>query len=119
MTMVAQWQYPGSQMNGATISDAATTDGAGERILQSIQYKAVLTTKDPMPKVNDVETGGRRAVGGQPVASSQVYVPLAALVTEIRPADSQMAVAGGDADFPGRQSGRARRGEHQLAGKAV
>jgi len=38
-------------MNGAALSDAATTNGAGERILQSIQYKAVLTTKDPMPKV--------------------------------------------------------------------
>jgi hypothetical protein len=51
MTVIAQWQYPGSKMNGATLSDAATTNGAGERILQSVQYKTVLTTKDPMPKV--------------------------------------------------------------------
>ncbi len=51
MTMVAQWQYPGSKMNGATMSDAATLNGAGERTVPSIQYKTVLTTKDPMPKV--------------------------------------------------------------------
>lgn len=51
MTMIAQWQYPGSRMNGATMSDAATLNGAGERTVQSIQYKTVLTTKDPMPKV--------------------------------------------------------------------
>ena len=51
MTMIAQWQYPGSKMKGATLSDAATTNGVGERILQSVQYKTVLTTKDPMPTV--------------------------------------------------------------------
>ena len=51
MTVIAQWQYPDSKMNGATMSDAATMDSAGERTLQSIQYKTVLTTKDPMPKV--------------------------------------------------------------------
>ena len=51
MTMIAQWQYPGSRMNGATMSDAATLNGAGERTVQSIQYKTVLATKDPMPKV--------------------------------------------------------------------
>lgn len=33
------------------MSDAATMNGAGERTLQSIQYKTVLTTKDPMRKV--------------------------------------------------------------------
>jgi hypothetical protein len=51
MTMIAQWQYPGSKMNGATMGDAATLSGADERTVQSIQYKTVLTTKDPMPKV--------------------------------------------------------------------
>lgn len=51
MTVIAQWQYPDSKMNGATMSDAATMNSAGERTLQSIQYKTVLTTKDPMPKV--------------------------------------------------------------------
>lgn len=51
MTMIAQWQYPDSKMNGATMSDAATLNSAGERTVQSIQYRTVLTTKDPMPKV--------------------------------------------------------------------
>ena len=51
MTMIARWQYPGSKMSGATLRDAATTNSVGERTLQSIQYKTVLTTKDPMPKV--------------------------------------------------------------------
>src|SRR2546430_12159533 len=51
MTMVAQWQYPDSKMNGATMSDAATLNGAGKRTVQSIQYGTVLITKDPLPKV--------------------------------------------------------------------
>ena len=51
MTLIAQWQYPDSKMNGATMSDAATLNGAGERTVQSIQYRTVLTTKDPLPKV--------------------------------------------------------------------
>lgn len=51
LTMIAQWQYPDSKMNGAKLSDAATLNGAGDRTIQSILYKTVLTTKDPMPKV--------------------------------------------------------------------
>jgi hypothetical protein len=51
MTMISKWQYPGSKINSATMSDAATLNGAGERTVQSIQYKTVLTTPDPMPKV--------------------------------------------------------------------
>jgi hypothetical protein len=51
MTMIAQWQYPDSRVSGAALSDAATMNAAGERTLQSIQYKAVLTSQDPMPKV--------------------------------------------------------------------
>ncbi len=52
MQSVAQWQYPGSKMKGgATMSDAATTNRLGERVLQSVQCKAVLTTKDPMSEV--------------------------------------------------------------------
>jgi hypothetical protein len=51
MTMIAQWQYPGSKINGAAMSDGATMNDAGERTVQSIQYKTVLTTKDPMAKV--------------------------------------------------------------------
>ena len=51
MTMIAQWQYPDSKINGATMSDAATLNGAGDRTVQSILYKTLLTTKDPMLKV--------------------------------------------------------------------
>src|ERR1700730_14606125 len=51
MTMIAQWQYPDSKTNNATLSDAATMNGAGERTVQSVLYKTVLTTRDPMPKV--------------------------------------------------------------------
>jgi hypothetical protein len=42
---------PGSKMSGATMSDAARMNSDGERTLQSIQYKAVLITKDPISKV--------------------------------------------------------------------
>ena len=51
MTMITRWQYPEAKMHGATMSDAATVNGAGERTRQSIQYKAVLITKDPLAKV--------------------------------------------------------------------
>ena len=51
MTMIAQWQYPDSKINGGTMNDAATQNSTGERTLQSIQYKTVLTTKDSMQKV--------------------------------------------------------------------
>ncbi len=51
LTMIARWQYPDSQMHGATMRDAATTNALGDRTLQSVQYKVVLTTKDPLTKV--------------------------------------------------------------------
>ena len=51
MQSIAQWQYPGSKMQGATMCDAATTNSVGERILPSVQCKAVLTTADPMSAV--------------------------------------------------------------------
>ena len=51
MKMIGRWQYPGSQISGATLSDAATMNAAGERTRPSVQYRAVLTTKDPMAKV--------------------------------------------------------------------
>jgi len=51
LTLIAQWKYPDSKMNGATLGDAATLNGAGERTVQSILYKTVLTTPDPMSKV--------------------------------------------------------------------
>ena len=51
MAMLAEWQYPHSTFNGASMSDAATINGRGERTAPSLQCKAVLTTPDPMDKV--------------------------------------------------------------------
>jgi hypothetical protein len=51
LTTLAAWKYPGSEMSGATLSDAATVNSAGQRTRPSVQYMAVLTTKDPVPKV--------------------------------------------------------------------
>ncbi len=51
MTMIGRWQYPDSKVSGATLSDAATMNAADERTRPSVQYKAALTTKDPMSKV--------------------------------------------------------------------
>ncbi len=48
---LAEWQYPGSKFNGATVSDAATLNNRGERTVPSTQCKAVLTTNDPVEKV--------------------------------------------------------------------
>jgi hypothetical protein len=45
MSTLAEWQYPGSKFNGATMSDG------GNPTLQSIKCKAVLTTVDPINKV--------------------------------------------------------------------
>jgi hypothetical protein len=51
MPMIAEWQYPDSRINGASMSDAATVNRSGERTVPSILCKTVLTTKDPMAKV--------------------------------------------------------------------
>lgn len=51
MPMIAEWQYPDSKINGASMSDAATVNRSGERTVPSILCKTVLTTKDPMAKV--------------------------------------------------------------------
>jgi len=51
MPMIAEWQYPDSQINGASMGDAATVNRSGERTVPSILCKTVLTTKDPMAKV--------------------------------------------------------------------
>ena len=51
MTAIAEWQYPGSKIHGASLSDAATINASGERTVPSGQYKTVLTTKDPVEKV--------------------------------------------------------------------
>jgi hypothetical protein len=84
MTVIAEWQYPGSRINGATLSDAATVNASGQRTVPSVQYKTVLTTKDPMDKViqyydaklkpisdaNAANPGDKRAtISGQSVTS--------------------------------------------------
>ena len=51
MATLSEWQYPDSKINGASMSDAATLNDAGERTIQSIQCKTVFTTADPMAKV--------------------------------------------------------------------
>src|SRR5207244_10305218 len=71
MTLLAQWQYPDSKMNGATMSDAATLNGAGERTVQSIQYKTVLTTKDPLPKVLEYYKSKLMPTAGSKTAKPQ------------------------------------------------
>ncbi len=53
MPMIAEWQYPDSKINGASMSDAATVNRSGERTVPSILCKTVLTTKDPMAKVTE------------------------------------------------------------------
>ena len=51
MGMIAEWQYPGSTMSGATMSDGETVNAAGARTRPSIKCKTVLSTEDPMSKV--------------------------------------------------------------------
>jgi hypothetical protein len=51
MTAIAEWQYPGSKINGASLSDGATIRPSGERTVVSAVYKTVLTTKDSMDAV--------------------------------------------------------------------
>jgi hypothetical protein len=53
MGMIAEWQYPDSTINGATMSDGETANSEGERTRQSIKCKTVLTTADPVRKVID------------------------------------------------------------------
>jgi hypothetical protein len=51
MTMVGEWRYPDSKMKGASMSDGATLNAAGERSTQSITYQSVFTTPDSTSKV--------------------------------------------------------------------
>ena len=51
LSTVAEWQYPGSKINGAMMEDAATVNRSGERTVESVLCKTVLTTKDPIAKV--------------------------------------------------------------------
>jgi len=51
LATVAEWQYPGSKINGASMQDAATVNQSGARTVVSVLCKTVLTTKDSMDKV--------------------------------------------------------------------
>ena len=51
LATVADWQYPGSKINGAMMEDAATVNRSGQRTVASVLCKTVLTTKDPIAKV--------------------------------------------------------------------
>jgi hypothetical protein len=51
MSTVAEWQYPGSKINGASMRDAATVNQSGARTVGSVFCKTVLTTNDPIAKV--------------------------------------------------------------------
>jgi hypothetical protein len=64
MTAIAEWQYPGADISGASLSDAATTNASGERKVPSVQYKTVLTTKDPMAKVIQYYNAKLKPVSG-------------------------------------------------------
>jgi len=48
---ISGWQYPDSKIHGASIRDAATVNGNGDRTVPSSYSKTVLTTKDPIDKV--------------------------------------------------------------------
>ena len=51
MGMIAEWQYPGSTMNGATMSDGETVNADGARTRPSIKCKTVLSTEDSINNV--------------------------------------------------------------------
>ncbi len=51
MTMIAEWQYPKSTINGATMADGKTVNSDGDRTTQSIVCKTVLTTDDSVDQV--------------------------------------------------------------------
>lgn len=53
LARVVEWQYPGSRVNGATMSDAGTVNAQGQKTTPSVHCKTVLTTSDPIGKVFD------------------------------------------------------------------
>lgn len=68
MATLAEWRYPDSKTNSASMSDAATVNDAGERTIQSIQCKTVMTTADPMAKVIDYYKTKLKPVGDSKTA---------------------------------------------------
>lgn len=57
MALIAEWQYPNSKINGATMADGKTVDSDGNRTVQSIVCKTVLTTGDSVEKVIEYYKG--------------------------------------------------------------
>lgn len=51
MTMVSEWRYPDSKVNGAKLSDGATLNASGKRSVQSIAYQSVFTTRDSISEI--------------------------------------------------------------------
>ena len=51
MAMIGEWQYPNSEIHGATMQDAVTVNDSGKRTVPSVQCKTVMTTADPIAKV--------------------------------------------------------------------
>ena len=48
---IVKWQYPGSKIGGAEMSDAATVDATGKRTAASSLLKTTMTTKDSVEDV--------------------------------------------------------------------
>jgi hypothetical protein len=53
MGMIAEWQFPGSTINGAEMADGETVDATGKRTIQSLVCKTVMTTAAPIEKVTE------------------------------------------------------------------
>ncbi len=53
LQMIAEWQYPGSELHASQASDGATIDASGKRTVPSIVCKTVMKTDAPVEKVLD------------------------------------------------------------------
>lgn len=51
MGMIAKWQYPDSELHGAEMADGETVDASGNRTVQSIVCKTVMTTDASIEEV--------------------------------------------------------------------
>ena len=51
LQMIAEWQYPGSELTATQASDGATIDAKGDRTAPSTVCKTVMTTDAPVEKV--------------------------------------------------------------------
>ncbi|MBT4865684.1 MAG: hypothetical protein HON53_11305 [Planctomycetaceae bacterium] len=74
LTRIAEWQYPGAKISGASMSDGATVNEQGNRTVPSIHCKTMLTTTDPINKVVEyyksrlnqkTKPGKEKKVGGK------------------------------------------------------